>query len=94
MPLFDPEGTGYDMETALRYGMGRDATGHMGSVVPINPLVGQLMGLPTNAYMLLKGRKHETWDMAVKGEKERGYKVIKGPDGRYYSVPMTGEEGP
>lgn len=74
---FDPEGIGYDYATAAKYGMNRDISGHMGSLAPL----GETKGL------VLKGRKHPTWDLMVDVERQRGYRVVK-VDGRYYSVPV------
>lgn len=71
-PLFDPEGMGYDYESAKAAGLFPDETGHWPSRVPSTGL-------------LLKGRKHETWPLTVQGEKEVGYEIQKGKDGRYYS---------
>ena len=75
---FDPEGTGYDDATAKKYGykptLGADGKMHMQSRSPETGL-------------LLKGRKHKTWDLLVKGEEEAGYEIYKGEDGRYYSRP-------
>ena len=85
---FDPEGTGYDYDTANKYGMTRDATGHLGSRVELDENTINLLGLPPGTGIMLKGATHETWDKALKGEKEAGFKVIKGKDGRYYSVPI------
>ena len=68
---FDPEGAGYDYETARRYGLKRNPEGRMPSRAPSG--------------QLLKGRKHETWDKTVEGEKQMGYEIYKGKDGRYYS---------
>lgn len=68
---FDPEGTGYDYESAKRYGIEPDETGHWPSRVPETGL-------------LLKGRKHETWYKTLAGEKKAGYSIEK-RDGRYYS---------
>jgi hypothetical protein len=36
--------------------------------------------------VLLNGKSHKTWDLAVKGEEERGFEVKKYGN-RYYSVP-------
>jgi len=72
LPKFDPEGSGYDMRSALKSGMRRDETGHMGSR---NPKTGQL----------LKGRKHPTFHKTVAGEKAAGYEIYKGDDGKFYS---------
>lgn len=72
MPKFDPEGTGYDYKTAHEAGLGPDETGHYPSRDP-------------RTGVLLKGRKHETWNKTVEGEKKMGYTIYKGEDGRYYS---------
>ena len=68
---FDPEGTGYDYESAEKAGLGPDSSGHWPSRVPETGL-------------LLKGRKHKTWHMTEAGEKKAGYKIVK-RKGRYYS---------
>jgi len=34
---------------------------------------------------ILKGRKHETYYKTIKGEKDAGYEITKGEDGKYYS---------
>lgn len=78
-PMFDPEGAGYDYTTAAKYNMKRDVSGHFGSLAPLSGTRG----------LVLKGRKHEAWDLMVGVERLRGYKIIK-VDDRYYSVP-TGE---
>jgi hypothetical protein len=68
---FDPEGPGYDYQTAKKHGIKPDSTGHWPSRVP-------------STGRLLKGRKHETWHKTVSGEKKMGYEIYKGKDG-YYS---------
>lgn len=70
---FDPEGAGYDYQTALKYGARPDETGHWPSRVP-------------QTGMLLKGRGHPTWEKTVRGEKEAGHEIVKVGD-RYISVP-------
>ena len=76
---FDPEGSGYDYETAEKSGIKPDETGHWPSRDP-------------NTGQLLKGRKHETWHKTLKGEEESGYEIFQGEDGKYYSrkVPQKG----
>ena len=77
---FDPESEGYDYESAAKYGIVPDETGHWPSRIPETGL-------------LLKGRKHKTWPLTVKGETSAGYRIIF-REGRYYSIPvdkMTGE---
>ena len=88
---FNPEGDGYDYETALKYGMGADGTGknagHWGSVAPASKEDKQKYKLPDESYVILKGRKHETWQKAVEGEQERGFEIKKFGN-RYFSVPI------
>uniref|UniRef100_A0A6M3KJE4 Uncharacterized protein n=1 Tax=viral metagenome TaxID=1070528 RepID=A0A6M3KJE4_9ZZZZ len=71
-PKFDPEGSGYDYSTALSTGLKPDKNGHWPSRDPKSGL-------------LLKGRKHKTWDLLLLGEAEAGYVVYRGKDGRWYS---------
>ena len=89
-PAFDPEGSDYDYETAKSAGMGPEASGenqgHWGSVTQTRPEDRQKYGLPEDSYMLLKGRQHETWNLAEEAEKERGAEIIKRGN-RYFSVP-------
>jgi len=73
MADFDPEGSGYDYKTAIKDRV-LPKRGHWSSR---NPKTGQI----------LKGRKHRTHKKTVKGEKKAGYRIIKGKDGKYYSVP-------
>jgi len=69
---FDPEGMGYDYQSALKHEVKPDRTGHWPSRIPQSGL-------------LFKGRKHPTWSKTIKVEEELGYSVIKvGP--RYYSI--------
>lgn len=77
---FDPEGAGYDYDSARTAGMkphggkGPNA-GHWGSVAELTP----------GTHLILKGRKHQTWDKMEAAEKKRGAKIEKS-GGRYYSV--------
>jgi hypothetical protein len=71
---FDPEGDGYDYETAQKYGIKPDKKGKWQSR---EPQTGQI----------LKGRKHNTWSLTEEGERDVGYIIHKGKDGRYYSKP-------
>jgi len=88
--VFNPEGAGYDYQTAMAYGMGPTGTGedlgHWGSVAPTSDDERMLRDLPRDAYVMLKGKAHETFDKAEAAEKERGSKVVKIGD-RYYSIP-------
>jgi len=69
---FDPEGSGFDHETARREGLGPDASGHFPSRVP---RTGQL----------LKGRNHPTFQKTLDAEKRLGFTVRKGKGGRFFS---------
>lgn len=72
---FDPEGEGYDYETANRTGgMFSSPDGHYFSRDP-------------ESGMILKGRGHETFDKTIAGETSAGNVITKGEDGRYYSNP-------
>lgn len=73
---FDPEGDGYDYETAESAGLKPDETGHWPSR---DPSTGKL----------LKGRSHPTWSKTEEGERAAGYSIEKGEDGRYYSRQNT-----
>lgn len=75
---FDPEGSGYDYESAEKYGIEPDELGHWQSRVPETGLI-------------LKGKRHETFNKTIKGEEEAGYEIYKGADGRYYSKPKHQE---
>lgn len=70
---FDPEGEGYDYETAEKSGLKPDTTGHWPSRDP-------------KSGALLKGRNHPTWHLTVEGEEKAGYEIYK-KSGRYYSRP-------
>jgi hypothetical protein len=90
--LFDPLGTGFDFNSAeYAYMQPQQETGEnkvdYGSMIPAPPEYKQRFGLPDNSYMMLKGEKHPTFQMAVKGEEIRGNKVMKLGD-RYFSVPL------
>lgn len=92
---FDPAGEGYDMDTARAFGMKPEEgdgpnRGHFGSVVPTTPQQQQVLGLPKDSYMLLKGLRHPTFDKAVAAEKRRGFDVKKFGD-RFFSVPKLGK---
>jgi len=75
-PTFDPSGTGYDYQTAKRAGLGPDATGHYPSR---DPRTGQI----------LKGAAHPTFGLTKQAELAAGYEMTKGPDGKWYSQPIT-----
>ena len=70
---FNPEGSGYDYKSAKAAGLGPDSiTKHWPSRDPYTGL-------------LLKGKKHKTWNLLEKGEIEAGYSIVK-KQGRYWSV--------
>ena len=73
---FDPEGSGYDIKSAKKAGMKpsidlQDHKPHWQSREPKSGL-------------LLKGKKHKTWDKLEAGEKKAGYEIYK-QGNRYYS---------
>ena len=76
--MFDPEGSDYDYEIAKASGGKPNERGHWGS---LDPRTG----------MVLKGRKHPTWKLMEEEETNRGFKIIKKENGRYYSVPVKGK---
>lgn len=94
---FDPEGGDYDYARARSVGMGPDGTGenegHWGSVATTTPAEQRQHGLPSESYLILKGRNHPTFDKAVAGEEARGFKVVKRGE-RYYSVPADAQNAP
>lgn len=71
---FDPEGSGYDYKTAREAGLKPGKNKHWPSRDPRTGLI-------------LKGRNHPTFWKTIKGEKEAGYFIFRGPNGRYYSLP-------
>jgi hypothetical protein len=87
---FNPQGEDYDYQTALAHGMGPtglgDNQGHWGSVAPVSDDEQQLHDLPSNSYVVLKGKSHPTFYKAENAENERGSEIVKKGD-RYYSVP-------
>ncbi len=69
---FDPEGSGFDLETFKESGGVPDKTGHMGS---LDPRTG----------MLLKGISHPTIQLTLDEEERLGNKIIRRGD-RFFSV--------
>lgn len=73
---FDPEGDGYDYDTARAAGLGttvdeEDGQPHWPSRDPRNG-------------MILKGRKHLTFEKAIEADASLGYRLQK-RNGRYYT---------
>jgi len=96
---FDPEGLGYDYETAIKSGM----TPYIPSMAMENSYMSNLLpeekenighwgsvaAVPnSNSYQMLKGASHPTFPLGVAAEESLGYKVIKVGD-KYYSVPKN-----
>jgi hypothetical protein len=73
-PEFDPEGEGYDYDQARAAGMGPDEEGHWQSREP-------------GSGMMLKGRKHPTFNKGVEEDRKLGYGLEK-QGGRYYTKPF------
>jgi len=42
-----------------------------------------------NTGLLLKGRKHDTWDKLVKGEADAGYRIYQDPETKRYKSEKT-----
>ena len=82
---FDPEGSGFDEATARSSGMRRDEFGHLGSVTRVTPDQSEEFGVPPGSFLVLKGRQHPTFNLAVQAEEARGFIVVK-RGGRYFSV--------
>ena len=59
---------------------------HWGSVVPASDEDKLKYNLPKESYLLVKGKQHKTWDKAIQGEADRGFRVKKFGD-RYFSIP-------
>lgn len=74
---FDPEGDGYDYETARSAGLGTSIDSEDGQ--PHWPSREPRTG------MVLKGRKHATFDKAIEADSSLGYKLEKRGQ-RYYTV--------
>lgn len=72
---FDPEGEDYDYETARAAGIEPDAEGHWSSRDP-------------RTGMMLKGRRHPTFDKGVDQDRRMGY-GLEMQDGRYYTQPFA-----
>lgn len=85
---FDPEGSGFDLDTAREFGMERNLKGHFGSVVPTTLEEQQKHDLPKDSFLVLKGASHPTFDKAVQAEKARGFIVVKRGN-RYFSIPRA-----
>lgn len=82
---FDPEGEGYDDESAAAAGYRPDETGHMSTRLPVGgPMTGALSGMD-DVGLILKGRRHPTWHKGEAADAERGYETIK-EYGRYWSA--------
>lgn len=78
--FFDPEGSGYDTQTADNLGelYAPDEAGHRPSI-------------HINTGRVLKGKNHPTWNKTAKVEENLGNKIIKRANGAYYTVPKTAE---
>lgn len=94
--LFDPDSSAYDDASAQRGGLVRNKTpgenfGHLGSVTDAPPIDKEILGLPDESYLVLKGRAHESWDKAEQAETARGFKIVRRGN-RDYSVPNDWKE--
>lgn len=84
-PPFDPAGNGFDIQRALLAGMFPNKAGRFGSVAPVSTEEQKLFGVPKGSFLVLKGRKHPTFDKTVAAEKKRGFKIVK-RGGRLLSI--------
>lgn len=87
--IFNPEGQGYDYQSATTYGLSPDETGHWGSRAELPETEARALGLPVGSGIILKGISHPTFSKTIEGENQAGFDIIKGPGGRYFSVPKT-----
>ena len=77
---FDPESAGYDYRSARAAG-----------IKPKRNKAGKLkwQSRDPKTGLLLKGRKHKTWNLTEAAEKRAGYRIYKAK-GRYYSTKIRG----
>ncbi len=75
---FDPEGSGYDYDTARDAGLTPKPV--EGDDKPHWPSRDPRTGV------LLKGRKHPTFQLGVEEDEKLGYKLKKLPSGRYATL--------
>ena len=92
---FDPESDGYDIRSAKDYGIkpeinSEDGLLHWPTRVEIKPEDAKKWGFPEGTGMMLKGKKHKTWELGVKVENDMGYDVVK-KGSRYWSIPRKEE---
>ena len=84
-PAFDPQGPGYDYASARAAGFGIGEDGHWPSRAPLEPDRAEVLGLPADSGLLLKGEAHPTYAKGVEADKGLGYAVM--PRGnRNYTV--------
>ena len=75
----------YDYDTAIKAGLGPDASGHWDSVASISDAKAKKLGLPSESGIILKSRKHPTFYKTVAGEDSVGRMIIR-VGNRDYSV--------
>jgi hypothetical protein len=82
---FDPKGTGYDYSSATGAGFAPGDDGHWPSRAPMPADHAELLGLPSDSGLLLKGEMHPTFQKGVYADRQLGYVLV--PRGnRNYSV--------
>lgn len=70
---FDPQGGEFDIESARKAGIKRDASGHFQSRIPETGLI-------------LKGAAHPTFFKTIRGERKAGFTIRKRKDERLIST--------
>lgn len=78
--VFDPESDGYDYDTALEAGLSPGDDAHWPSRDP-------------RTGMLLKGRAHPTYQLAIDADHDLGLEEVLAGNGRYYTLPPGLREG-
>lgn len=89
---FDPEGEGFDIPTARKHKLERgfdpeSGEMHMQSRLPLTEEEALEFGVPPGSGLILKGRRHPTFDKAIKADEALGFKLIRRGN-RYFTVPI------
>jgi hypothetical protein len=77
-PKFDSMGTGYDYETAAKYG------------IKPSPIDGHWQSRVPETGQILKGVKHPTFHKTVEAERKMGHNIMYDETGKLYSMDRAG----